>query len=34
MQITIRTLGRLEPDSISAEAREDQLEAFRDWKRA
>jgi anti-sigma factor RsiW len=33
MQITIRTLGRIEPESISAEAREDLLEAFRDWKR-
>jgi anti-sigma factor RsiW len=33
IQVTIRTLGRLEPESISAEAREDLLEAFRDWKR-
>jgi anti-sigma factor RsiW len=33
MQITIRALGRLEEDSIPAQAREAMLAAFREWKR-
>ena len=32
LRITIRALGRLEPESISPEAREALLTAFRDWK--
>jgi anti-sigma factor RsiW len=33
MRITIRTLGRLEEESISAEAKDALLGAFRDWNR-
>jgi anti-sigma factor RsiW len=33
MQITIRTLGRLPEETISADAREALLGAFREWKR-
>jgi anti-sigma factor RsiW len=33
MQITILTLGRLPADTVSTEAREALLEAFRGWKR-
>ena len=34
MRQTVRALGRLPEDSISQEAREDLLEAFRGWKRS
>jgi anti-sigma factor RsiW len=33
MRITIRTLGRLEEESLPPEAKEALLAAFRDWKR-
>jgi anti-sigma factor RsiW len=33
MRITIRTLGRLPEETISPSARDELLEAFRDWKR-
>jgi anti-sigma factor RsiW len=33
MRITIRTLGRLEEESLSPEAKDALLTAFRDWKR-
>jgi anti-sigma factor RsiW len=33
MRQTIELVGRLSTDSLSAEAEEDLLEAFRDWKR-
>jgi anti-sigma factor RsiW len=32
MRVTIRTVGRLDTDSISPEARETLLGAFRDWR--
>ena len=31
MRITLRTLGRLEPESLSDDARDELLAAFRDW---
>ena len=31
MRITLRTLGRLEPESLSDDARAELLAAFRDW---
>ena len=34
MRLTIRALGRLPEESITSEARERLLDAFRDWKRA
>jgi hypothetical protein len=33
MRITIRTLGRLPVETIPPAAREELLDAFRDWKR-
>ena len=33
MRITIRTLGKLPPETVPAEGREALLDAFRDWKR-
>lgn len=32
MRVTIRTVGRLEADSISPEARDELLAAFSDWR--
>ena len=34
MRLTIVTIGRLTEDSIEAQARDDLLGAFRDWKKA
>jgi anti-sigma factor RsiW len=34
IELTVRTLGRLDEHSLSAEAREALLAAFRDWKRS
>jgi len=31
MKVTLRTVGRIEPEAISPEARETLLHAFRDW---
>ena len=31
MRVTIRTLGRIPPETISAEARRELLHAFADW---
>jgi anti-sigma factor RsiW len=31
MRLTLRTLGRLEPESLSGDARDELLAAFRDW---
>ena len=33
MRITIRTLGRLPEETVSPDAREELLGAFREWKR-
>jgi anti-sigma factor RsiW len=33
MRVTIRTLGRLPAESIPPAARDELLDAFRDWKR-
>jgi anti-sigma factor RsiW len=34
MRLTIRAVGRLEEQHITARAREELLDAFRDWKRS
>jgi anti-sigma factor RsiW len=31
MRVTVRTVGRIDDDSISSEARQTLLQAFRDW---
>jgi anti-sigma factor RsiW len=32
MRLTLETLGRLEPEAISAEAARELTQAFRDWR--
>jgi hypothetical protein len=33
MRVTLRVVGRIEPESISSDAERALLDAFRDWKR-